>query len=295
MLGVVSSLLIGSQLRALLSTQCVGSAPGALRASMNAVRLVAARQCVRCEAAVRWAVRGRMANMRRRRVSRRRCRSERARPSKRKRPTVQTNGIRDAVRTWALSGVTRSACFFVSSHERAHASDCAACFRGDVVRRRRRRARWGAKTRHASRARAFLPPSPRRRSGAPADRPFPPTPLSDSVSCKRTVREPVRPRVTEQCVSSSLHSHDSASRGVAQDARQCERQCGLRNPQPIRRLETTPSIVTKKRPKAVRFGQCEPLPQTNSVHTTDPGLDFPNKSLVSPILFNHSMSKKRVS
>jgi len=190
-------------------------------------------------------------------VSRRRCRSERARPSKRKRPTVQTNGIRDAVRTWALSGVTRSACFFVSSHERAHASDCAACFRGDVVRRRRRRARWGAKTRHASRARAFLPPSPRRRSGAPADRPFPPTPLSDSVSCKRTVREPVRPRVTEQCVSSSLHS---ASRGVAQDARQCERQCGLRNPQPIRRLETTPSIVTKKRPKAVRFGQCEPLP-----------------------------------
>jgi hypothetical protein len=74
----------------------------------------------------------------------------------------------------------------------------------------------------------------------------------------RTVREPVRPRVTEQCVSSSLHS---ASRGVARDARQCERQCGLRNPQPIRRLEWTPSIVTKKRPKAVRFGQCEPLPK----------------------------------
>ena len=73
----------------------------------------------------------------------------------------------------------------------------------------------------------------------------------------RTVREPVRPRVTEQCVSSSLHS---ASRGVARDARQCERQCGLRNPKPIRRLDFPPSIVTKKRPKAVRFGQCEPLP-----------------------------------
>jgi hypothetical protein len=45
----------------------------------------------------------------------------------------------------------------------------------------------------------------------------------------RTVREPVRPRVTEQCVSSSLHS---ASQSVTPgDARQCERQCGLRNPQ----------------------------------------------------------------
>ena len=74
----------------------------------------------------------------------------------------------------------------------------------------------------------------------------------------RTVREPVRPRVTEQCVSPSLHS---ASQSVGPGRKAVRKAVWPPKPTANQeaRMDAT-HMVTKKKSKAVRFGQCEPLP-----------------------------------
>ena len=45
-------------------------------------------------------------------------------------------------------------------------------------------------------------------------------------------------------------------------------KCGSKVIQPIRTLETHPRLGPRKKPGAVRFGQCEPLPERSTLHRT---------------------------